>query len=286
MSKTKIFVGALIIVLVLMFIPRLFKPKKEEVPIVGNVLFSENFEGSPTIQKMTHEEWMQMNEDTKARKYGRDDIYWLEMGWITDTGNYIFETRDSTATVTSEFAHDGKNSVFLSIPPNPEGYPLVGRWVVRYLRDLDKIVHGTYRTEAWFYIPSGETTIAHLHFEDHIDYKANHYFYLVLDPTQNCIGYFYEDWRFGKYEKLGDIDFKYDTWFKLWVVGETGQTQGWTAGYESIIENKTYTIDNVLTAPHPGYKGLTSFNIYAGGLQLDGNSGSIFIDDFKAVRLN
>ncbi len=258
------------------------KPQPGASP--GTYIFKDDYEDVPQIRIMTNEEWMRMTEGARKGNYSWDKEHWLEKGWMTPEGNYEFETRPSIAEVTSEAARNGSRSVKMSVPPAPEGYLMATRGMARYFRNDSIVNPGTYRVEAWFYVPSGSNLKAYLSFEDHLDWKESHHPNVVLDAENGNIGYYDEEYRTG-YKILDKVSFACDTWFKLFLVFKTGQQQRYTVGYESpdLSVSMTFRINEVWTAANIWYVGIEAFNVYAGALNTDHVSEEIvYVDDFSA----
>jgi len=250
-------------------------------------LFMDSYDDDPIIRTMTFLEWIEMIANVTKGDYSGDNERWLEKGRIDLGGRYRFDTRYSTAKAASKVAYSGSKSIALTIPPNPKSCILTLRGLARYFRNPNATRPGLYKVEAWFYVQKGKYPVVFIGMEDYLNWTESYYPNVMLDTRNGNLGYYDQNYATGyKVLRVLETEFKYDTWFKLWLVYQTGQKEHYTVGYESSTVSMTFDIDKVWTGCNGMYKGYPAFNFYAGGINTDPKRWEIFyVDDFSAVNI-
>lgn len=267
------------------------EPAPEPAPEpTGNYLFLDTYEDNPTIVETTPEKWREFSTDAKKEDYWGDSTYWLEIGKVEQSGKYHIDHSLGEAVITDRFAYKGTKSVEITITETPSGFVYHGPGLARYIRNVSVAKEGVYEIGAWFYVPSGNTPrYIHVSIENHLTWTKGYLVHAGVDPETNQIVTWVQsegDTRF-IWEPLGEIDFQFDTWFKLWIIYDTQNPATFEVGYKSPIEEKTFETDKLLLQGMMlGFIDLPSFNFYAGALNTPGKPEQIlYVDDFYAKKL-
>ena len=266
------------------------EPTPEPIPEptpepTGKVLFLDNYEKEQKIVKTTSENWKEFSNDAKKGNYWSDTTYWLEIGKVEQSGKYTLDPSLGDFRVTDRVAYNGNNSVELTIYETPPGYVEHGAGLARYIRNTSMAKDGVYEIGAWFYVPAGNTPrYIHVSIENHLTWTKGYLVHVGVDPETNKIITWVQsegDKRL-VWETIGEVDFQYDTWFKLWIIYDTRKPTTFEIGYKSPTEEKTFWSDRLIVQGMMiSFIGLPSFNFYAGALNTqESPTQKVYVDDF------
>lgn len=263
------------------------EPAPEPAPEpTGNFLFLDTYEDNPTIVETTPEKWREFSNDArKNRDYWSDITYWLEIGKVEQGGKYSVDHSLGEASITTKVTYSGKKSIELTLYETPSGYVEHGAALARYIRNTSVATDGVYEIGVWFYVPAGYTPrYVHVSIEDHLTWTKGYLVHAGVDPESNKIVAWVQsegDTRF-IWEPIGEIDFHYDTWFKLWITYDTQKPTTYEIGYKSPTEEKIFRTDKLIVQGMAlGFIDLPSFNFYAGAANVPGRpEQKLYVDDF------
>lgn len=285
MKKMKILIVIFVIIISLFFLLRL-KPKtpsptSTSQPSAEGFLFMDDYEDNPEIVENNLEIWMQVIRDTKKGNYWSEKVHWLEGAKSIGKG-YQVDPGMGNAIVTSDVSHSGNKSVEMTVSGVPSEYTYVVSYLARYIRNQSKIKDGVYEIGVWFYVPKGNTPVIVFGMENHPSW-LNQYFAYAGVKTEDGSIYFMDD---NKMVTIGNVNFQYDTWFKMWIVWDI-RKERFTLYYKSPTEEKTFDVDQVWgSGPNLSYIGYQAFNFYAGAGNIHRDKQKFYVDDLYAKMID
>jgi len=284
MSKTKVVIIVVVILTILISSSFLLilrrQPKSEESPPpqVGEFLFIDTYEDSPTITETTHDLWTQVIADTKKGNYWADEVHWLENAKSAEK-SYAIDPEMGQATITSSTAHNGTRSVMMDVSAVPPDYTYSSCLLARYIRNQSLIVDAVYEVGAWFYVPAGNVPVIVFGMENHPSWVTQYFAYAGIETENGTVFAMDDNLRI----PVGSVNFQHDTWFKLWITWDL-RAQNFTLNYKSPTEEKTFQVDwTWKSGGNLAYIGYKAFNFYAGAGNLQSaKSQKFYVDDFYA----
>jgi len=251
------------------------KPKPPPPP-TGTFLFMDTYEDEPTITKTTHDLWMEVIKDTKKGDYWADNVHWLECAKSAEK-KYAIDPEMGNAKLAS-LAHNGSRSVEVEVASVPSEYTYVSALLARYFRTQSLIADALYDVGCWFYVPKGNIPIVVFGMENHPSWVTQYFAYAGIQTEDGSI--FVMDKN--QMLRIGNVDFQFDSWFKLWLVWDIRQ-QNFELHYKSRVEERKFAVNWVWVSNwNVAYIGYRAFNFYAGAGNTSGSKQKFYVDDFYA----